>query len=98
MNDEERYFSEYDGGGVMPSTVHPKPERALTNDERLRLQSLTGQETDTNAPLDPGFWHGNSFFDPNKVPKADENYARQEAKRQRNQARDDRLRYRDTRR
>lgn len=94
----ERYFSEYDGGGVMPSTVHPKPESALTNDERLRLQSLTGQETDTNAPLDPGFWQGNSFFTEKDVRRSDENYAREEARRQRNQSRDDRLRYRDTRR
>lgn len=94
----ERYFSEFDGGGVMPSTVHPKPERALTPDEKLRLQSLTGQEVDTNAPLDPGFWQGNSYFNPDEVPKADIDYDRREAKRERLQDRENRLRYRESRR
>ena len=51
--------SEYEGGGVMPNTVFPKGEDALTASDKLRLQSLTGQETDSRAPIDPYFWYGN---------------------------------------
>ena len=50
--------SEFEGGGVMPNTVFPKGADALTNSDRLRLMSLTGQETDPNAPVDPYFWYG----------------------------------------
>lgn len=59
--------SEFDGGGVMPdSTVHPKGADALTASEKLRLQSLTGQETDTNAPRDYYHWYGGVA--PEEVP------------------------------
>lgn len=51
-------FSEYDGGGVMPNTVHPKGPDALTPADKLRLQSMTGQETDSRAPIDPYHWQG----------------------------------------
>lgn len=51
--------SEYDGGGVMPdSTVHPKGPEALTAGDKLRLQSLTGQEIDPKAPRDEYHWYG----------------------------------------
>ena len=52
-------FSEYEGGGVLPNTVFPKGRGALTPSDKLRLQSLTGQEDDPFAPPDPYFWHGN---------------------------------------
>lgn len=61
--------SEFDGGGVMPNTVHPKGTEALTASDKLRLQSITGQETDSRATPDPGFWYGNEYFDVNEVPK-----------------------------
>lgn len=51
--------SEFDGGGVMPNTVHPKGNDALTASDKLRLQSITGQEEDSRAPVDPYFWQGN---------------------------------------
>lgn len=53
--------SEYDGGGVMPNTVYPKGTEALTASDKLRLQSLTGQETDSRAPIDPWHWQGGSY-------------------------------------
>lgn len=59
-------FTEYDGGGVMPNTVYPKAKEALTNGDKLRLQSITGQEEDSQASPDPGFWHGNEYFDVNQ--------------------------------
>lgn len=58
--------SEYDGGGVMPNTVYPKGPDALTPSDKLRLQSITGQEEDSRAPVDPYFWHGNVRPDPNE--------------------------------
>lgn len=58
--------SEFDGGGVMPNTVYPKGEDALTNSDILRLQSLTGQDTDSKAPLNPYHWYGNMRPDPNE--------------------------------
>lgn len=90
----KRQFSEYDGGGTMPSTIHPKPESALTPGEKLRLMSLTGQETDTNAPLDLGFWQGNNYFDPDEVPAEDT----QRIRREREARRQNELRYRESRR
>lgn len=56
---EER--SEFEGGGVMPNTVFPKGPSALTPSDKLRLQSLTGQETDSRAPVDPWFWQGGDY-------------------------------------
>lgn len=53
--------SEFEGGGVMPNTVFPKGSEALTPSDKLRLQSLTGQETDSRAPLDPWFWQGGDY-------------------------------------
>jgi len=52
------YQSEYEGRGVMPNTVFPKGSDALTPADKLRLQSLTGQEEDSRAPVDPYFWFG----------------------------------------
>lgn len=51
-------YSEYEGGGVMPNTVFPKGEDALTAADRLRLQSITGQETDSRARPNPYHWRG----------------------------------------
>lgn len=65
--------SEYDGGGVMPNTVHPKGSEALTPSDKLRLQSTTGQETDSRAPVDPYHWYGNVAPEP---PTYDELNAR----------------------
>ena len=64
MNDRE--FSEYGGGGVMPNTVFPKGSDALTPGDKLRLQSITGQETDSRAPVNLGHWYGNDDFDETK--------------------------------
>lgn len=55
--------SEYDGGGVMPNTVFPKGSDALTASDKLRLQSITGQEKDSRAPVDPYFWQGGTAPD-----------------------------------
>lgn len=52
------YSSEFDGRGVMPNTVYPKGSDALTPADKLRLQSITGQELDSRAPVDPHFWQG----------------------------------------
>jgi len=56
--------SEFDGGGVMPNTVFPKGTEALTASDKLRLQSITGQELDSRAPVDPYFWYGNVAPEP----------------------------------
>lgn len=51
--------SEFEGGGVLPgSTIFPKGPAALTNDDRLRMDSRTGQTVDPNAPYDPWHWLG----------------------------------------
>lgn len=66
-------YSEFDGAGVLPSTIHPKGGDALTAGEKLRLGYLTGQDQTPNAPLDPGVWNGNEKFNPNKhVPLSTE--------------------------
>lgn len=59
-------FSEYEGGGVMPNTVFPKSAEALTASDKLRLMSTTGQMEDSQAPVDPYFWYGNSYPDANE--------------------------------
>lgn len=53
--------SEFEGGGVMPNTVFPKGTEALTPSDKLRLQSITGQEADSRAPVDPWFWQGGDY-------------------------------------
>ena len=82
--------SEFEGGGVMPNTVFPKGSDALTPSDKLRLQSITGQESDSRAPVDPWFWQGGVYnpkaFDQQKADararqrKANE-IARQERER-----------------
>jgi len=42
----------------MPNTVFPKGTDALTASDKLRLQSTTGQEVDSQAPVDPYHWYG----------------------------------------
>lgn len=54
-----RTMSEYEGGGVMPNTVFPKGTDALTASDKLRLQSMTGQETDARTAVNPYHWYGN---------------------------------------
>lgn len=63
-------YSEYDGKGVMPNTVHPKDTEALTASDQLRLQSITGQEEDSRAPVDPYHWQGNARPDGVEEKKA----------------------------
>lgn len=72
--------SEYEGGGLMPNTVFPKGNDALTPSDKLRLQSLTGQEEDSRAPLDPYHWYGNAK--PDFAPEKAAARARQEQNRQ----------------
>lgn len=60
-------LSEYEGGGLMPNTVFPKGIDALTPADKLRLQSITGQETDSRAKVDPYFWYGNVRPDPREA-------------------------------
>lgn len=54
----KRVYSEYEGGGVNENTVFPQGPDALTASDKLRLQSLTGQEENSNAPIDPYHWYG----------------------------------------
>lgn len=61
---DNRDRSEFEGGGVMPNTVFPKGPEALTASDKLRLQSITGQEEDSKAPPDPYHWYGNQKPDP----------------------------------
>jgi hypothetical protein len=44
------------------STVFPKGPDALTNGDRLRMDSLTGQDKDPKAPRAP--WHWIGYVDP----------------------------------
>ena len=50
--------SEYEGRGTLNNTLFPKGLDALTVAERLRLQSITGQDDDPLAEPDPYFWNG----------------------------------------
>lgn len=50
--------SEFEGGGVMPNSVFPKGTDALTPADKLRLDSITGQDIDSRAPVDPYHWQG----------------------------------------
>lgn len=84
--------SEYDGGGVMPNTVYPKGNDALTPSDKLRLGYITGQEEDSRAKSDPGFFYGNGYFDPDEKPPVDR--ARQQQERQ--ARREEYRRYRET--
>ena len=73
--------SEYGGGGVMPNTVFPKGTDALTPSDQLRLQSLTGQETDSRAQVDPYHWYGN--LPPNLARERTDRAARLQREQQR---------------
>lgn len=84
--------SEYDGGGVMPNTVYPKGSDALTPSDKLRLQSITGQEEDSRAAPDPYFWHGNLPPDTGKIRSDRQHRLREERKL----AREERNRYKET--
>jgi len=84
--------SEYEGGGLMPNTVFPKGADALTASDKLRLGYITGQEEDSRAKVDPGFWQGNGYFDPDEVPKQ----SREAINGQRQLRRTESQRYRET--
>lgn len=87
--------SEYDGGGVMPNTVYPKGNDALTASDKLRLQSITGQEEDSRAPVDPWFWQGGQYS-PDALNDAESD--RRARERRNNQLRrEEARRYRETR-
>ncbi|AVR56906.1 hypothetical protein PBI_TRISCUIT_33 [Microbacterium phage Triscuit] len=79
--------TEFQGGGVMPNGVFPKGSDALTPSDKLMLQSRTGQEVDSRAPLDPGFWYGNSNFDPNMKAPVDRDRIRRERQARREEGR-----------
>ena len=66
MKNSER--SEFEGGGLLPSTVFPKGDDALTASDKLRLQSITGQEQTAFADPDPFHWRGGVFNDPGPDP------------------------------
>lgn len=50
--------SEFGGRGTLDNTLFPKGSEALTASDKLRLQSITGQEEDPLAPPDPYHWQG----------------------------------------
>lgn len=78
-------YSEYDGAGVMPNTIYPKGEEALSPADKFRLEAMTGQDQDSRAPVDPFHWYGNvapaeaepgptdaeKFFDPDRYRETD---------------------------
>lgn len=59
--------SEFNGGGVQPNSLFPKTLENMSIAERLRLQSITGQDTDPKALPDPAFWRGAQVEDPLEV-------------------------------
>ncbi len=61
--------SEFNGGGVQPNTLFPKELENMSIAERLRLQSITGQDNDPKALPDPAFWHGDQVQDPEMIAK-----------------------------
>ena len=71
MGIHNRDYSEFEGGGVMPNTVFPMGEEALTASDKLRLQSITGQETDSRAAPNPYHWIGGMKQDPELKPVPD---------------------------
>lgn len=76
----------------MPNTVFPKGTEALNAHDKLRLQSITGQETDSRAPVNLGHWYGNDDFDESEPLHT---YEEQEAI-QRRLASEERARYKET--
>lgn len=84
--------SEYQGGGHMPNGVFPKGNDALTPSDKLRLGYTTGQEEDSRAKVDPGFFYGNGYFDPNEKPPVD----RERIRREKEIRRRENARYRET--
>jgi hypothetical protein len=60
--------SEYEGRGVLRNGGFPKGAEALTASDKLRLQSITGQETDPLAEPDPYFWQGGVAPEPPTLP------------------------------
>lgn len=73
--------SEFEGGGVLDNTIFPKGADALTASDKLRLQSITGQEADPLAPPDPYHWYGNQAPE---LPDDGPRRAREERLRDRN--------------
>jgi hypothetical protein len=60
--------SEFEGRGVLRNTVFPKGPDALNAHDKLRLQSITGQEDDALAEPDPYHWYGNVPPEPDPKP------------------------------
>lgn len=60
--------SEYEGRGTLDNTLFPKGAEALTASDKLRLQSITGQEDDPLAEPDPYHWQGNVPPDQQPLP------------------------------
>jgi hypothetical protein len=88
--------SEYEGGGVMPNTVFPKGTDALTPSDKLRLQSITGQEEDSRAPADPWFWQGGVYPGPEKATRAQRADAAERTARAQELRRAEKERYKET--
>ena len=55
--------SEFEGRGVQDNTVFPVGPDAITAEDALRLDSLTGQTVDSRAPRDPYHWNGGRIED-----------------------------------
>lgn len=89
-------YSEYDGNGPMPNTVYPKGPDALTASDKLRLQSITGQEEDPNAPVDPYFWAGGNRQDVAEYEKQVDIDARSRRRDQQARDRQEVARYRES--
>lgn len=64
--------SEYEGRGTLNNTLFPKGADALTPSDKLRLQSLTGQEDDPLAEPEGYFWNGNVPPEPVEAGKTEE--------------------------
>ena len=69
-------FSEFEGGGLMPNTVFPSD--FLTASDKLRLQSITGQEDNPRVAVNPYHWYGGErpipvpYIDPEPILRASE--------------------------
>ena len=85
--------TDYEGGGVMPNTVHPKGSEALTPSDKLRLDAITGQNEDSRAPVDPYHWNGGIGGD--DITERQDRFARQQRERRARQS--ERNRYRESR-
>lgn len=90
--------SDYGGGGVMPNTVFPKGEEALTAGDKLRLGYITGHEDDSKSRPDPYQFQGTDILHARPLPPEVRSDRQQRQRRQQQIRRDEANRYRETRR